>query len=264
VQRILARGALGALALLLVSVSSLAGQAGSTAPAYRGGWALGLGLARQGVSDGLASPLRQTGSGFFVDGGYGRSGEASLWRIRLSYAAPTIGSGIENASGGFEDTHQAGIGFSWLRRFAAPAAGRLGLFFGGAVDVRVSVRSHHYDAREFGSRTETYGDLFVPAQLAGMWELDLRDAGRIRHRLAVPVVSFVMRSPWTGLKYAPSPSLAGPAKLTGFDSELEWRKRISPRWALAVSHRATLLRYPDPLPIAWIVQRVGLELERMR
>ena len=81
---------------------------------------------------------------------------------------------------------------------------------------------------------------------------------------ALPVAGLVMRSPYPGLKYVPDLAVAGPTELTGFDSEVTYRRRLRSGWGLSFFHRMTLLEYPDPLPVDWVVHRVGIRLETGR
>lgn len=93
-----------------------------------------------------------------------------------------------------------------------------------------------------------------------MWTVGLGNRGRLSHRLSVPALGLVMRSPWTGLKYTPDVGLAGPTRLTGFDSDLRFQTVLAERWRVSVFHRFTLLKYPDPLPLTWVVHRFGVRL----
>jgi hypothetical protein len=246
--------------VMLIALMSLKAPQATAQGEAMGGWDVMAGFARQGVSDELASPLRHKGTGLFL--GVGRASLGGVWirEFRISYAGASLGSSLESPRGGFEDAHHAEIGYAMLRRMARLAGGRLGLYLGGSLDVRLSIRTHRYDTY-FGSRSENFGDLFAPLHLAGAWSLRLGGRGLLTHRLSIPLVSFVMRSPYTGLKYTPDPTLVGPTTLTGFESDLTYRVALTRSWTLGAFHRMTLLKYPDPLPLAWVVHRAGVKLE---
>lgn len=240
----------------------LAGQATPDPPdPFGGGWAVELGLSRQGTSDELASPLRYVGTGLLVGVGYATPAPGAGLSVRGSYAGPRTSSQVENDAGGFQETHQAELGVGWLAPVGRVLGDRVRLHAGVGVDVRLSLRFHHYDAGDHGSRTENFGDAFVPLQAAGMWSLPLGSAGYLTHRVSVPLLTVVLRSPYTGLKYAPDPALAGPGRATGFESEVGYRRRLSDTRGLTLFHRMSLLDYPDPLPLTWIVHRLGVRLE---
>lgn len=263
-----AAGARGLLAVLVVALapSGLAGQGdGGGGDADVGStWVVFAGVASQGIHDPLASPLRYSGTGLLVGAGYDSRSEARSSQIRLSYVGSRLGSRLQSARGGFEETHQASVGVAWLREMAVVAHGRVPLAVGATVDAHLSYRTHWYDVREFGTRTENFGDLIVPLQLSGAWGVSLFEQTRLRHHVSIPVVSLVMRSPWTGLKYRPSLDLAGPGEVTGFDSEVSVRTVVRGRWRLGVHHRMSLLKYPDPLPLSWLLHRVAVELRIAR
>lgn len=246
--------------VMLILLMSLPAPPALAQDEAMGGWNVTIGFARQGVSDELASPLRHKGTGMFLGGGRASAGGEWIREFRISYAGARVGSSLENERGGFEDTHEGAIGYAMVRRVARLGGGRLGLYLGGALDVRFSFRTHRYDT-SLGPKSEKFGDLFAPLQLAGAWSLRLGGRGLLTHRLSMPLVSVVMRSPYTGLKFAPDPTLVGPTKLTGFDSDLTYRMALTGSLTLGVFHRMTLLKYPDPLPLAWVVHRAGLKLE---
>lgn len=274
-------GLLGSTVIVLGAIAGAAqGQSGADAVAVRGestaagrpdgngegmiipSWRLSVGVARYGLSDGLASPLPHRGTGLLVGVGYGVPDHDGGWGVALAYWGPRIGSSIETDGGGFETTHQVDLGFAWLKRVAALADGRVALHLGGVVDGRFSFRSQHYRAWGWETKVERFGDLFVPVQVAGMWSLPLGARGLVTHRLAVPVVTLSLRSPYTGLKYFPDAVLAGPFSVTGFDSRLAYRRTGGGGWGFGLFHHLTLVRHPDPRPLSSVVHRVGVEILR--
>lgn len=245
------------------------GQPGAAGPPEGNGegvafpsWRFSAGVARYGLSDGLASPLRHQGTGLLLGVGYGGPDHDGGWGVALAYWRPRIGSSIETPGGGFETTHQVDLGFTWLKRLAALADGRLALHLGAAVDGRLSFRSHHYRAWGWETKVERFGDVFVPLQVAGMWSAPLGERGLVTHRLAVPMVTLTFRSPYTGLKYFPDAGLEGPFSMTGFDSRLAYRRAGGSGWGFGLFHHMTLVRHPDPRPLSSVVHRVGAEILR--
>lgn len=253
--------------LVIVGLSAPSSVTAQTAAAAGGAstdasWFLRAGLARHGLSDGLASPLPQRGTGLLFGIAYGSPGHRGGWGVDLTYWAPRIRSSIATDDGGYEDTHQLDVGFAWVRRVAEVAGGRVGLHLGGAVDVRFSLRSHRYFRWGQRPMVERYGDLFVPLQLTGMWSARVGERGLLMHRLAVPVVTLAARSPYTGLKYVPDLAVEGPNAVTGVDSRLTYRRRAGSSWVVGLFHHMTLIHHPDPRPLSSVVHRLGLELAR--
>lgn len=260
--RRVSRALLWLVILGLATRSSLEAQTAGEDGPDGASWVVRTGLARHGLSDGLASPLPHRGTGMLLGAGYGSPGHRGGWGIDLTYWGPRIRSSIATGEGGYEDTHQLDLGFVWVRRVAELAGGRVGLHLGGAVDARVSFRSHRYVVWGQRPKVERYGDLFVPLQLTGMWSVLVGESGLLTHRLAVPVGTLAFRSPYTGLKYFPDAALMGPATVTGVDSRLSYRRRAGSRWVVGLFHHMTLMRHPDPRPLSSVVHRVGLELAR--
>lgn len=248
------------VALLSLHPGGVLAQGGDDEAPYPGGaWRLALGMAHQGVSDQLASPLRHRGTGPLVGFGYGNLGPGGGWELAADYLAVRVSSFLEGPDRGFEDTHGVRLGFAWVRRVGRLADGRLGLHLGGALDARFSIRSHHY-----GGGTESFGDLFAPFQAAAMWSLRLGPRALLTHRVSTPVASVVLRSPYTGLKVFPDVRVSGPWEARGFDSRLEARTGMGNDWGMSLFHEWSLLEYPDPLPLSWVVHRLGVLVELRR
>jgi len=224
------------------------------------GLGLEIGLARQGLSDELASPLRHRGVGFQGGVSFRRSGERSAWDLELLGELARIESRIADSEGGYEELYRATLSYAHLRTVGRPLDGRLQLYVGGRIAAAVQYRSHQYRSLQ----SEDFAEGIVPLELAGRWDLVLDPRTRVEHRVSVPLVSLVLRTPYSGLKYVPDLELAGPTRARGFTSRLLLRRRLTERLALAAFHRISVFHYPDPLPVSWVGHGFGIELELLR
>lgn len=207
-----------------------------------GGLRIAVGAAGLGIADDVASRLSYHGRMTGIAVSYDGRGPESRWSIEGAYHAGELTSSIASDGGvgvGTEDARTGWLSLEYLR--AAWEPGSVRVLIGGRVDARVAWRTHHY--APWGE--ELYADLLAPleAAMAGVWALG--EGVELSERVAVPVMALILRDPWTGAKYAPSPRLGGPLSVRGVDHELTYRRAVSARWHLDVTHRLTYLRHSD-------------------
>ena len=244
------------LALLAPPVLSAPGLAQEARPAPWSAWGLSGGWIRQGISDELISPLHYLGNGWHVALARESWSPGSTWDVRASYFAPSLGSDAPLQDGGFQETSQGNLAVHYLRRVGSLLDDRVLIRAGGALAARVAIRKHQFNALS----DETYADAFAPLSVAGSWEMAV-PGGYLRHRLTLPVLTLVLRSPYSGLKYAPDPELAGPWSYLGAASRLVYRLDREGLVGLSVVHTFAAFRYPDPFPVATAMHGLGLRLD---
>ncbi|NIP56689.1 MAG: hypothetical protein GWM92_01120 [Gemmatimonadetes bacterium] len=212
------------------------------------------------MSDELASPLRHRGLGFQGGVSLRRSGDRSAWDLELLGERARIESRIADSEGGYEALYRATLSYAHLRTVGRPLDGRLQLYVGGRIAAAVHYRSHQYGSLQ----SEEFAEGIVPLEVAGRWGLTLDPRTRLEHRVSVPLVSLVLRTPYSGLKYVPDLKVAGPSRARGFTSRLMLGRRLTERLGLAAFHRISVFHYPDPLPVSWVGHGFGIELELLR
>lgn len=225
------------------------------------GWGLELGAVRQGLSDELASPLRHRGLGFHAGLARRRSGPRSAWDLELSGEAARAESGLaRDGWGGWEDLYRGSLTLDYLRSTGWLLDDRIQTYLGGRVGVTAQFRTHEY----WPDHSENFAELVAPLEVAGRWRLLLGPETRVEHTVSVPVVSLILRTPYSGLKYAPDPAVAGPTTVRGFSSRLALTRRLSDGLGLALVHRLSVFHYPEPFPVSWVAHGLALELELLR
>jgi len=242
---------LAGFVLLFVLAAPVAGQV--TDDAARGGFWAGVGALRHGQSDAMASPYRYRGTAPLAAVGYRRVGD----RTRLGVDASISGARLRSALSRdhFEDVVLASLEAWWARRVVA--SGPWSGFAGAQLALHLPYRDHSYGSL----RTEQFGDLFAPVELLVAHEYRLGPGTVASQRVGVPVVAIVLRSPYTGLKYAPDVTVAPPGRLVGLDHAVLLDRALSETWGLRAEWRTTLLRYPDPQELALVTHRVALGVE---
>ncbi len=181
-------------------------------------------------TDLLASPFRQTGTGFTLGVGFARGG----FSADLGGSTTSTSSSLDRDDEGVEDGWSAGLDVSYLRRVAGGA--RTTWRVGGALSGLAFVRRHHYGGN---ASREYFDDLIVP--LSGVGEVS-RAFGRstvLEERLGVGLVAILFRSPFAAAKTSPTASLAGPGALRLVRNRLRATWWLSPRTRLLLDHEAT-------------------------
>lgn len=247
----------GLAALMVLAPNPVAGQGDGAHPAPSTGyWGISVAAMHQSIHDEIASPLRQSGSGPALGLVYTVRGTRSTWGIDVAYASPSLAAASSAASAS-EKTHEASLGFAYLRRVVGSEASPLAVFAGAGSKIRLIVRTHYYDGR--GS--ELYADFFAPVELQGLWEYATGRTGAISGRLAASLFSVVVRDPYAGAKYLPGAELADPLRVPMLRHVLSYRFRIGASFAAVLSHELGYVRYPAPRHLALATQDVRLTLE---
>lgn len=223
-------------------------------------WSLGVGLVHHVQSDELASPLRYSGWGPGVRLAYGRERPDARGSLLLDYVAPTLTSHVTRQGEPSEATHRLTLGASYLRRAMTTGGERFSVFAGPGLAVDGLYRSHQY--RAVGN--EAYFDGIATLQAAGGWEYQVTPGLRMVHRLAVPVIGVLWRTPYTGLKYVPEARLGLLTSMLGIEHEFRVERALSPSLDLVATHHLSAFRHDDPWRLATFTNRlrVGVDVRR--
>jgi hypothetical protein len=236
---------LSALIGPLILASGTAAQSLAVPGGESSSLALELGLLRHGQSDAAASPLRYTGSVPAVALVYARAGARTRLEVDATFALGKLTAMTTESSYPREDVWLGRLGVSWLRRVGRLAGGRVGLLAGGQLSGHAGFRIHRYSSVD----SESFADLIAPLSLAGGWEWRARPDVRVFHRLAVPLMGVVMRTPYGGLKFTPPLEAAWPGEIIGVDHALALETVLSRRIGLRAVWTFTHLRHDDPREI---------------
>jgi len=235
-------------------------QAGAASgqPAGTGArWSLDAGLLHTLQADALASPLRYGGLGPGAAFGYERVGAASRTAVSLVYARPRLSSSITRGAAFEESAHRLRLAVPHHRLLHA--SGPLTVLMGTQLSADVYYRRHDY-----ANYPEHYLDAFVLLEAAAGVEYRAGAKLRIDQRIAIPAAGIVWRSPYTGMKYAPSARLALPDRLQGLTHRLTVSRTLSPTVAVRLTHEVVLLRHSEPWRLAVITQGVRLGVVWLR
>ena len=242
-------------AVLLTLASGVSGQAASPR-----GLVLGLTGLYHGQQDLTASPLHYIGGGWEASLAWRRPGPVSRLSLVASFGTGTLASDLTDGPVHAEELLVARLGARYVHVVGSLAGDRVLILAGGDVTGHALGRFHRYVQ---DTSAEVFADLLAPLSVVGGWEWTVAEV-RVGQRLMVPVAGITVRTPYSGLKYAPTVGVGGPSSITGFGHELFVGTTAGGIVDVEAGWSLTSLHHDDPRPIDLATHRFTLSLSLHR
>ena len=187
-------------------------------------WTLGVGRAQHAQFDELASPLRYSGDGATVALAYTRASPRGLSGVYLHYDRIRLTSRITRGEAQTEAYSRTRLGVPYVRtiRGGQPGGGALGV--GVELGADLLLREH-----EYGMSSETYADAFAGLDGVVRWTHALGERTELESYTRIALARLAWRTPYAGLKYAPSTGFALPDRFRSVESRFALRRDFSTR-----------------------------------